>query len=67
MTVFFGFDPCVTIYYEILFRKSELLKERTLRSISVKRVLTDDFFHNDFLTTRQMSGFVFYSALITSL
>lgn len=23
MTVFFGFDPCVTIYYEILFRKSE--------------------------------------------
>ena len=24
MTVFFGFDPCVTIYYEILFRKSEL-------------------------------------------
>ena len=25
MTVFFGFDPCVTIYYEILFRKSEFL------------------------------------------
>ena len=24
MTVFFGFDPCVTIYYEILFRKSEI-------------------------------------------
>ena len=24
MTVFFGFDPCVTIYYDILFRKSEL-------------------------------------------
>ena len=24
MTVFFGFDPCVTIYYEILFRKSEV-------------------------------------------
>lgn len=38
MTVFFGFDPCVTIYYEILFRKSELIKHRAL-SFLIKLLL----------------------------
>ena len=37
MTVFFGFDPCVTIYYEILFRKSEILRTKYRARFFMKR------------------------------